>query len=140
MLGEMNGQFSDIQRAFGSIVQKAEEATSQQLIHGRQQTEALTAVMHTLLDKLQRSTDENVGTIRNQLTLVVADLSERVGALSKELMTAAQSASSQSQESAQKVLDQAGTWSEATARRLMLIRLFQETATYGVARLTTLLS
>jgi len=118
LLAEMNGQFSEVQRAFSSIVQRAEESTSQQLVHGRQQTEAMTGVMHTLLEKLNRSADESVGTIRNQLTLVVSDLSERVGGLSKELMTAANAVSTQSQESAQKIIEQTGNWSEATARRL----------------------
>jgi hypothetical protein len=118
MLGEMNSQFSEVQRAFSLIVQKAEEATSNQLVNGRQQTEALTAVMHTLIDKLHKSSDENVGAIRNQLTIVVADLSDRIGALSQELLVASQNATNQSQASALKVIDQAGAWSEATALRL----------------------
>jgi ABC-type transporter Mla subunit MlaD len=118
VLGEMNGQFSDVQKAFSLIVQKAEEATSQQLLNGRQQTEALTAVMHALIEKLHRSADENVGSIRNQLTIVVADLSDRIGALSQELLSASQTATNHSQASAQKVIDQAGAWSENTARRL----------------------
>jgi Mg2+ and Co2+ transporter CorA len=118
MLSEMNSQFARMQEAFAGIINQAENATKEQLSTGRQQTDALTAVMHSLIGKLQQSADENVGAIRNQLTLVVSDLSEKVGGLSKDLLTAAQAATIQSQASAQTVIEQAGTWSESTARRL----------------------
>jgi uncharacterized phage infection (PIP) family protein YhgE len=52
------------------------------------------------------------------LTLVVSDLSEKVGALSTELMTAAQQTASQSRQTADEVIQQSEAWSKATADRL----------------------
>jgi hypothetical protein len=56
--------------------------------------------------------------VRNQLTLVVSDLAEKVGSLSQDMMAAADKVAKQAQTSANQVLDQTGEWSEATARRL----------------------
>lgn len=118
MLSDMNAQFGSMQAAFAAIVEKAEQTTSDQLKTGREQTEALTALMNGLMLKLQETADQNLTSVRTQLTLVVTDLSERVGALSKDMMAAAENVAKRSQESANQVLEQTGNWSEATAKRL----------------------
>jgi small-conductance mechanosensitive channel len=56
--------------------------------------------------------------VRSQLTLVVSDLAEKVGGLSKDMMAAAENVAKQSHASAAQVLEQTGNWSEATAKRL----------------------
>lgn len=118
MLSEMNAQFSAMQTAFATIIEKAEQSTSDQMNAGREQTEALTTLMNGLIVRMQESADQNLGTVRNQLTLVVGDLAQRVGTLSQNMMTAADSVAKQAQASASDVLHQTGEWSEATARRL----------------------
>jgi Mg2+ and Co2+ transporter CorA len=118
MLSEMNTQFASMQAAFAGIIEKAEASTSTQLQTGKDQTEALTRLMEGLMLKLQETADNNVTSIRSQLTLVVSDLAQRVGSLSQEFMTAAQNATRDSQASALQVVEQTGNWSEATAKRL----------------------
>src|ERR1017187_1759902 len=118
MLSDMNAQFSTMQAAFSTIIEKAEQSTSDQMKIGREQTEGLTALMNGLMVRMQESADSNLGNVRNQLTLVVSNLSERVGSLSHDMMAAAGEVAKQAQNSANQVLDQTGEWSEATARRL----------------------
>jgi hypothetical protein len=118
MLSEMNTQFASMQVAFSTIIEKAEQSTSDQMKIGREQIEALTALMNGLMVRMQESADQNLGSVRTQLTLVVGDLAERVGALSQDMMAAAENVAKQAQTSANQVLDQTGEWSEATARRL----------------------
>ena len=118
MLAGMNAQFSAMQAAFSTIIEKAEQSTSDQMKTGREQTEALTALMNGLMVRMQESADQNLGNVRAQLTMVVSDLAERVGSLSQEMMAAADTVAKQAQSSANQVLDQTGEWSEATARRL----------------------
>jgi ABC-type transporter Mla subunit MlaD len=74
--------------------------------------------MNGLMVRMQESADQNLGNVRNQLTLVVSDLAEKVGSLSQDMMAAADKVAKQAQTSANQVLDQTGEWSEATARRL----------------------
>ena len=118
MLSEMNTQFASMQVAFSTIIEKAEQSTSDQMKTGREQTEALTALMNGLMVRMQESADHNLGSVRAQLTLVVSDLAERVGTLSQDMMAAADNVAKQAQTSANQVLDQTGEWSEATAKRL----------------------
>jgi hypothetical protein len=118
MLSDMNTQFGAMQGAFSTIIEKAEKSTSDQMTTGREQTEALTALMNGLMMRMQESADQNLGNVRAQLTLVVSDLAERVGSLSGDMMAAADRVAKQAQTSANQVLDQTGEWSEATARRL----------------------
>jgi hypothetical protein len=118
MLSDMNAQFSAMQAAFATIIEKAEQSTSDQMKTGREQTEALTALMNGLMVRMQASADQSLGAVRTQLTLVVSDLAEKVGTLSQDMMAAADNVAKQAQTSANQVLDQTGEWSEATARRL----------------------
>jgi ABC-type transporter Mla subunit MlaD len=118
MLSDMNSQFGNMQAAFAAIIEKAEETTSDQLKSGKEQTEALTALMNGLMVSLQQTADQNLTSVRTQLTLVVSDLSEKVGTLSRDMMAAAENVAKQSQASASHVLEQTGNWSEATAKRL----------------------
>lgn len=118
MLSEMNAQFGSMQAAFSAIIEKAEQTTSDQLKTGKDQTEALTALMNGLMLKLHETADQNLTSVRTQLTLVVSDLAEKVGTLSKDMMAAAENVAKQSHDSASRVLEQTGNWSEATAKRL----------------------
>ena len=118
MLSDMNTQFGKMQAAFSLIIEKAEQSTSDQMKTGREQTEALTALMNGLMVRMQESADQNLTSVRTQLTLVVGDLADKVGTLSKDMMSAAENVSKQSQASADHVLERTGNWSEATAKRL----------------------
>ena len=118
MLSDMNTQFSVMQAAFSTIIEKAEQSTSDQMKIGREQTEGLTALMNGLMVRMQESAESNLGNVRDQLTLVVSNLAEKVGSLSHDMMAAAGEVAKQAQNSANQVLDQTGEWSEATARRL----------------------
>jgi ABC-type transporter Mla subunit MlaD len=118
MLSDMNTQFGAMQAAFTAIIEKADQSTSDQMRTGREQSEALTALMNGLMVRMQESADQNLGSVRSQLTLVVSDLAERVGTLSQDMMAAADTVAKQAQSSANQVVEQTGAWSEATAKRL----------------------
>lgn len=118
MLSDMNTQFGAMQAAFSTIIEKAEQSTSDQMTLGREQTEALTALMNGLMVRMQESANQNLGNVRTQLTLVVSDLAERVGSLSQDMMAAADKVAKEAQSSANQVLRQTGEWSEATAKGL----------------------
>jgi hypothetical protein len=118
MLSDMNVQFTSMQAAFSTIIENAQGSASDQMQAGRAQTEALTALMNGLMVKMQESAEQNLGSVRAQLTLVVSDLATKVGALSQDMMAAADTVAKQAQNSANQVLDHAGEWSEATAKRL----------------------
>ena len=118
VLSEMNNQFSQMQTALGVIIAKVEETTTDQLKSGREQTEALSALMHGLMKKLQETAEQNLNSVQTQLTRVVSDLTEKVTGLSIDMMDAAKDMASHSQQSASSIIEKTDAWSEATAKRL----------------------
>jgi hypothetical protein len=118
VLSEMNNQFSQMQTALGVIIAKVEETTTDQLKTGREQTEALSALMHGLMNKLQETAAQNLNSVQTQLTRVVSDLTEKVTGLSVDMMEAAKDMANHSQQSASSIIDKTDAWSEATAKRL----------------------
>jgi hypothetical protein len=118
MLSDMNLRFEAMQTAFTAVIDKAERSASTQMAMGREQVEALTQLMNSLMVKMQESADQSLGNVRSQLTLVVSDLAEKVGVLSQDMMAAAERVAKEAQNSASQVLDRTGEWSEATAKRL----------------------
>jgi len=118
MLAEMNTQFGQMQGAFQQILENAGQSTSDQLLAGRKQTEALAELMNGLMLKLQETADQNLNSMQNHLTRVVADLSEKVGSLSTEMMSAANEVTSRSQQSASQILEKTDQWTEDSAKRL----------------------
>jgi hypothetical protein len=118
MLGDMNGQFAGMQAAFTAVVARAEQTTSDQLNAGREQTEALSAVMRGLMTQLQENASQNLNTMQTQLTRVVNDLAAKVGSLSNEMLDAARSLTDHSQQSATAVMEKTDEWSQATSKRL----------------------
>jgi hypothetical protein len=140
MLSEMNSQFSKMHEAFSSVITKAEQSTSDQLKIGKEQTEALAALMNGLMLKIQETADQNLSSVRSHLTRVVGELSERVGALSEEMMRTAENFATQSHTSATQLLEQTGHWSEATAERLetLLSRMEAQTTDFREAGRTLL--
>src|SRR5260370_1418290 len=103
MLSDMNTQFATMQAAFSTIIEKAEQSTSDQMKTGREQTEALTSLMNGLMIRMQESADQNLAMVRSQLSLVVSDLAEKVGSLSQDMMAAADKVAKQAQNSASQV-------------------------------------
>ena len=118
VLSEMNTQFSQMQTALGVIIAKVEETTTGQLNSGREQVEALSALMHGLMNKLQETAEQNLNSVQTQLTRVVSDLTEKVTGLSVDMMEAAKDMANHSQQSATSIIDKTDAWSEATAKRL----------------------
>ena len=118
VISEMNAQFVQMQTALSVIIAKAEETTTDQLKTGREQTEALSALMHGLMNKLQETAELNISSVQTQLTRVVSDLTEKVTGLSIDMMDAAKDMASHSQQSASTIIEKTDAWSEATAKRL----------------------
>lgn len=118
VLSEMNSQFSQMQTALGVIIAKVEETTTDQMKTGREQTEALAALMNGLMNKLQATAEQNLNSVQTQLTRVVSDLTEKVTGLSVDMMDAAKDMANHSQQSASAIIERTGAWSEATAKRL----------------------
>ena len=82
VLSEMNNQFAQMQTALGVIIAKVEETTTDQMKTGREQTEALAALMNGLMNKLQETAEQNLSNVQTQLMRVVSDLTEKVTGLS----------------------------------------------------------
>lgn len=118
VLSEMNTQFAQMQTALGVIISKVEETTTGQLTSGREQVEALSALMHGLMNKLQESAEQNLSNVQTQLTRVVGDLTEKVTGLSVNMMEAVKDMANHSQQSASSIISKTDAWSEATAKRL----------------------
>jgi hypothetical protein len=118
VLSEMTGQFVQMQTALGVIIAKAEETTTDQLKTGREQTEALSALMHGLMNRLQETAEQNLNNVQSQLMRVVSDLTEKVTGLSVDMMDAAKEMAGHSQQSASSIIEKTDAWSEATAKRL----------------------
>ena len=118
VLSEMNNQFAQMQTALGVIIAKVEETTTDQLKSGREQTEAQSALMHGLMNKLQETAEQNLNSVQTQLTRVVSDLTDKVTGLSVDMMDAAKDMADHSQQSASSIIEKTDAWSEATAKRL----------------------
>ena len=118
VLSEMNNQFAQMQTALGVIIAKVEETTTDQLKTGREQTEALSTLMHGLMNKLHETAEQNMNNVQTQLTKVVSDLTDKVTGLSVDMMEAAKDMANHSQQSASSIIDKTDAWSEATAKRL----------------------
>jgi hypothetical protein len=118
MLREMNVQFTMLQGALQTVIQKAEQSTAEQVDAGRRQTAAMTELMEGLMIQLKDSTSQNVQNVSQQLMVVVDDLSKRINKLSESMVDAIGRAAGQSQEVANKVVDNASEWSSATMKRL----------------------
>jgi hypothetical protein len=118
VLAEMNNQFSQMQTALGVIIAKVAETTTDQLKTGREQTEALSSLMHGLMNRLQETAEQNLNSVQTQLTRVVSDLTEKVTGLSVDMMDAAKDMANHSQRSASSIIEKTDAWSEATAKRL----------------------
>jgi hypothetical protein len=118
VLEEMNSQFAQTQTALAMIIANVEETTTNQLQSGREQTEALTSLMHGLMNRLQESAEQNLANVQTQLTRVVGDLTDKVTGLSVDMMEAAKDMANHSQQSASSIIDKTDAWSDATAKRL----------------------
>jgi len=118
VLEDMNGQFHSMQVALAQVIEEAKLSTSSQLATGREQVEALTRLMEGLMVRLNDSADSSVKTVSATLTVVVDDLSRRLSDVSTRMLEAASESASKSQAAASHVVQHAGAWSEATAKRL----------------------
>lgn len=118
VLSEMNNQFAHMQTALGVIIAKVEETTTGQMNTGREQAEAMSALMHGLMNRLQETAEQNLNSVQTQLTRVVSDLTDKVTGLSVDMMEAAKDMADHSQQSASSIIDKTDAWSEATAKRL----------------------
>jgi ribosomal protein S9 len=108
---------------------RKQDSTTDHIMFGKEQREGLADRMNGLLLKLQESADQNLLSVRSQMSMVVEDLSEKVGALSRDMMAAAGNAAKQSQATANQVIEQTGNWSDATAKRLDTLMASMEART-----------
>jgi uncharacterized phage infection (PIP) family protein YhgE len=118
MLGSMNDQFSAMQVAFTSVVARAEETTLKQVNSGREQVEAVTAVMRVLMTDLKTNADQNLSTMHTQLTQVVDGLVSKVADVSTEMMRVAHAAAEDSRHSTAALLEQTEMSSQAMTERI----------------------
>ena len=126
----MTGTLESLQAAIaGFEPQKQNSSTTD--IHGLATSleTPLAEVLNGLILKLQESADQNLSSVRSQMTMVIGDLSDRVGELSRDMMAAAGNAARQSQACAHEVLEQTGHWSEVTAKRLDTLMASMEART-----------
>jgi hypothetical protein len=118
VLQDMNGQFDRMQAALQAVIEEARKNTDSQLSGGREQMEAMTRLMDGLMARLNESAHTNMGAVSASLTAVVNDLSSKVNKLSEDMVITVTKATRDSQNTANTVVEQAGAWSEHTAKRL----------------------
>jgi len=118
VLEDMNTQFHSMQVALAQVIEEAKRSTNSQLATGKEQLEALTRLMEGLMVRLNDSADANLKSVSSTLTVVVDDLSRKVSEVSTRMLEAASDSASKSQAVASRVVQDAGAWSEATAKRL----------------------
>lgn len=118
VLDDMNTQFHTMQVALAQIIEEAKNSTNSQLATSKEQVESLTRLMEGLMLKLNDSADANLKTVSSTLTVVVNDLSRKMSEVSTRMLEAANDSANKSQAVASEVVQNAGTWSEATAKRL----------------------
>ena len=118
VISEMNTQFAQMQTALGVIIAKVEETTTDQLKAGREQTEALNALMHGLDE--QASGDGRAEPEQRADTAHARRqrFDRKSTGLSVDMMDAAKDMASHSQQSASTIIEKTDAWSEATAKRL----------------------
>lgn len=117
-LAEVNRQFHEIQGTFQRILIQAEDTTSGQLRSGREQTEALGGVMQALMAKLEESTQNGLAAMQSQLGGIVEQMTAKIGALSAEMMSNAQSVTTQSEQASSEFMRKADLSSAATAAQV----------------------
>lgn len=118
VLREMNAQFSGMQAALAAIIDEARSSTQSQLVAGRDQTAAMTRLMEGLMERMEQSAQSNLDAVAGALTGVVGDLSNRVGALSADLVQRVGEAAETSRTVAGEVVENANRWSATTQERL----------------------
>jgi hypothetical protein len=139
VLREMNAQFSGMQAALGTIIEEARSSTQSQLVAGRDQTAAMARLMEGLMERLNDSAQQNMDAVAGALTGVVGDLSNRVGALSADLVQRVGEAAERSQAVAGEVVENAGRWSSATQEKLERLLESMEARSQDFERAGTLL-
>jgi hypothetical protein len=118
LLEKLASEFAGMQTTFSTIAASAQRSTEDQLRSGKEQTDALTSVMHGLITRLQESADQNLATMTTHLTRVVTDLSSKVNGLSQELVQTSAVVAERSEKSVSQVLQQTATWTQASAAQL----------------------
>lgn len=118
VLETMNVQFGKLQSALDAVIDEARQTTASQLSSGKEQMEAMTRLMESLLGRLDQSAKSNVDSVTAALAAVVSDLSGKVTRLTEDMMGAISRATETSQQSAEKMAAGASAWTEATATKL----------------------
>jgi ABC-type transporter Mla subunit MlaD len=118
MLSEMNTQFGQMQASFADVASSAGSATAEQIRSAREQSEALTQLMGSLMQQLRQSSEDSLTAVRSQLTLVVADLSTKVNELTAGISETAHAINEETRATANDLMSESESWTNANAERL----------------------
>jgi tetratricopeptide (TPR) repeat protein len=118
VLESMTGSFASMEAALRTIVEEARSSTTAQMSASVEQTQRLNELVEGLMARLNQAAQTNFDSLGAVLTNVVGQLSEKVTALSQELVHTVQAATQQSQASASDTLTKAGEWSAQTGAQL----------------------
>jgi len=118
MLSEMNTQFGQMQSSFADVANNAGSATAEQIRSAREQSEALTQLMGSLMQQLRQSSEDSMSAVRSQLTLVVADLSTKVTELAAGITEASHAINEETRATANDLMSESEAWTRANAERL----------------------
>lgn len=118
LLEGMNSHFGELQASLLRVIEKAESTTQDQLQSSREQAEAMTSLMNGLMTQIHKASTTNVQAISAQLTMVMEDLGRKVGGLSEDMTNTMRDFVVSSHDAAGKVIEHAGSWSQASAQRL----------------------
>ena len=118
VVGQMSTNLSLVQSALQTVVEEAKKSTNEQMVSGVEQTQRLNMLVEGLMVRLNETANQNYEQLTGTLTYVVTSLSEKVTALSNDLVSAVGSATERSQDAATHTLKQANDWSNQTSQQI----------------------
>jgi len=104
-LSEVTQNFSRMQDAFQAVIDKTEESTQGHLRSGREQTEAMSAAVHSLMERMEQGTQQNLDLLHTRLAAAIDQVTSRVGQLSADMMSTASEVSHSAQRMASEMLE-----------------------------------
>lgn len=118
VVGQMGTNLTLVQSTLQSVVEETRKATTDQMDAGAEQTRRLNTLVEGLMVRLNDTANQNYEQLTGTLTRVVSNLSERVTALSEDLVKTVGTATERSQQAATQTLTQATEWTSQTREQI----------------------
>jgi len=118
LVNDLNLQFEGTQSAIKSLVELAKQSTSDQMALGRRQVEDIASTLKQMMEQMEKTTGTSSTQMLNALTFATDALSNKVAELSDRMAQLVQESTGQVNQTASRVFQEAGQWSEKSNERL----------------------